>query len=86
MDHGLEAHGLEKGDLVRWRVAPGARWHTGKVSHLERDGSIAVTDAKGHARSLVAERLEVSTGGPRGGRVWEPVPRRAVRPDQLRLI
>jgi len=86
LDRGLEAHRLEKGDLVRWRLGAGSRWRTGKVSHLERDGSIAVTDANGHARSFVAERLEVSTGGPRGGRVWESVTCRATRPGQLRLI
>jgi hypothetical protein len=78
--------GLKKGDVVRWRQAEGARWHTGRVSHVERDGSIAVTDGKGRARSLLPTRLELSCEGPRGGHTWEAVASRATRPDQLRLI
>jgi hypothetical protein len=56
------------------------------VSHRERDGSIAVTDTRGLARSLAVDCLEVSCVGPRGGRTWEAVTERAIRSEQLRLI
>jgi hypothetical protein len=78
--------GLKRGDLVRWRQADGARFRTGRVTHRERDGSVAVTDARGLARSLTVDRLEVSCAGPRGGQGWEAVAERAGRTEQLRLI
>jgi hypothetical protein len=56
------------------------------VSHRERDGSVAVTDTRGLARSLAVDRLEVSCLGPRGGRAWEAVAERAVRSEQLKLM
>jgi hypothetical protein len=83
---GLAPLGLKSGDRVRWRQGGGAKWRIGRVSHRERDGSVGVTDDKGLQRSFVVERLEVSTRGPRGGRVWEPLAARANRVEQLRLI
>ena len=56
------------------------------VSHRERDGSIAVTDGRGLARSLAVERVEVACAGPRGASRWEPLVERAARCEQLRLL
>jgi hypothetical protein len=83
---GLNILGLREGETVRWRPHPGARWHTGKVTHRERDGSVAVTDGNGLARSLKVDRLEVGCDGPRGGRSWEPLVDRVSRTEQLRLL
>ena len=56
------------------------------MTHRERDGSVAVTDGKGLARSLAVDCLEVSCAGPRGGRAWEALTDRAARAEQLRLL
>jgi hypothetical protein len=77
--------GLARGDRVRWRERPGARWSEGKVVGRERDGSVGVRAGNGASRALVAERLEVRGRGPRGGHVWEPVAERAARTEQLPL-
>jgi hypothetical protein len=56
------------------------------VNHRERDGSIAVTDRRGAARSLPVDRLQVACSGPRGAAAWEPLAERAMRSEQLRLL
>ncbi len=86
MPDGLAILGLQPGEPVRWRSTVGSRWRTGRVTHRERDGSVAVTDARGLARSLAVERLEVRCAGPRGGAGWEPLVVRASRTEQLRLL
>ena len=86
MSEGLTILGLGEGETVRWKTGPGGRWHTGRVSHRERDGSIGVVDGRGLARSLAVERLEVACHGPRGARTWEPLVERAARTEQLRLL
>jgi hypothetical protein len=83
---GLDILGLTPGDPVRWRAAGGARWHNGRVAKRERDGSIGVVDARGSARSLAVERLEVLCPGPRGGTGWESLAERAARCEQLKLL
>jgi hypothetical protein len=75
--------GLRPGDRVRWRRRDGGSWHEGTVERRERDGSIGVRDAQGAARALPLERLQVRGTGPRGGAVWEAVPDRAARDEQL---
>ncbi|MHB1930979.1 MAG: hypothetical protein ACYCUG_16430 [Acidimicrobiales bacterium] len=86
LDAGLAILGLRAGEGVRWR-APGHRgWRSGTVSGRERDGSVAVRDDRGAARSLPVEGIEVSVTGPRGGRRWEPLTARAARSEQLRLF
>ena len=82
----LRALGLAPGDRVRWRDRPGGRWREGRVVGRERDGSVAVRDGRGASRALRHERLEVRTEGPRGGTVWDPVPDRAARTEQLGLF
>jgi hypothetical protein len=85
-DSALVAVGLRPGDLVRWRRADGDRWREGTVERVERDGSIGLRDAKGAARAIALERLEVRTRGPRGGVQWDPVAVRAERDEQLELF
>lgn len=86
MSDGLAILGLQAGETVRWRTGGGSRWHTGRVVHRERDGSVGVTDSRGSFRSLAVDRLEVRCDGPRGGRGWEPLAERAARNEQLRLL
>lgn len=83
---GLGILGLAPGEPVRFRRAAGGRWHAGKVARRERDGSVGVTDAKGAARAMPVERIEVRCRGPRGGPGWEPLTERAARSEQLRLL
>ncbi|QYG92099.1 hypothetical protein HC251_06360 [Iamia sp. SCSIO 61187] len=78
--------GLHVGDVVRFRPRPSARWQEATVERRERDGSIGVRDAKGAARALPLDRLEVPTAGPRGARTWEPLTERAERDVQLDLF
>ena len=75
--------GLRPGDRVRYRRREGGSWDEAKVERRERDGSIGVRDAKGAARAIPIDRLELRTTGPRGGAVWEPVARRMARDEQL---
>jgi hypothetical protein len=83
---GLAAVGAHLGEDVRWQDRTGGRWQEGSVSHREADGSVAVVDGEGRARSLLAERLQVRSRGTRGGRRWEPLPVRAARGEQLCLF
>jgi hypothetical protein len=77
--------GLVVGDRVRWRDRRSSRWREGRVLGRERDGSVGVRDGRGASRALLPDRLEVRDRGPRGGVVWEPVPERAARTEQLGL-
>jgi hypothetical protein len=81
----LLALGLAPDDRVRWRDRRSSRWREGRVVGRERDGSVGVRDDRGASRALLPERLEVRGRGPRGGVVWEPVPERAARTEQLDL-
>ncbi len=85
-DAGLAALGLRPGDRVRFRRRDGSRWHEAAVERVERDGSIGLRDAKGAARALPLDRLEVRTTGPRGATTWEPCSERAARTEQMRLL
>lgn len=81
----LRPLGIAPGDRVRWRDRRGTRWREGHVVARERDGSVGVRDARGASRALRVDRLEVRDRGPRGGIVWEPLPERAARTEQLGL-
>jgi hypothetical protein len=82
-DSALLAVGLRPGDRVRHRRPNGGSWEEGRVERRERDGSVGVRDAKGAARAIPVDRLQVRTTGPRGGAVWEAVTERAGRDEQL---
>jgi hypothetical protein len=81
----LQPLGLQAGDRVRWRDRSSSRWREGRVVGRERDGSVGVRDGRGASRALRPDRLEVRDRGPRGGVIWEPVPERAARTEQLGL-
>jgi hypothetical protein len=86
----LAALGLEVGETVRFRRADRSRWQPGKVSRLERDGSIGITDTNGAARAVPLAHVQVEerTRRRRGGATprWEPLADRAGRTEQLRLL
>jgi hypothetical protein len=84
---GVEALGLRVGDRVRFKPLGGGlrRWTEGVVVGREKDGSVSVRDAKGAARAVRAERLEVRRSRRRGGYAWESVAERAARVEQLAL-
>jgi hypothetical protein len=81
----LQAIGLERGELVRFRRHDRARWQDGTVSRLERDGSLRITDADGGARTVPLALVQVRAKGTRGGPRWEPLADRAGRAVQLTL-
>lgn len=78
--------GLRPGEKVRFRRSDAGRWQHATVERLERDGSLGLRDGKGASRSIPPELVEVATTGPRGAAGWEPVPERAARVEQLRLL
>jgi len=82
----LTALGLAPGMTVRFRRPGGTRWRSGTVERVEKDGSLGLRDAKGAARAIPLELVEVATVGPRGARTWEPALERAARTEQLRLL
>lgn len=82
----LEDLNLCVGDIVRFRRTSGTAWHEAKVVGVERDGSVALRDEKGAARSIAPERLEVRVRSRRGARGWEPVADHARRTTQLSLF
>lgn len=82
---GLVDVGLRVGDRVRFRRVTGGRWHEGIVKGRERDGSIALHDLRGAARSIPIERLEVRRPGPRGSQTWRSVAELAADVEQLGL-
>jgi hypothetical protein len=75
--------GLRVGDRVRFRRSEGGTWREAVVERRERDGSVGVRDDRGAARAIPVERLQVRGTGPRGGAVWEALPDRADRDEQL---
>lgn len=81
----LATLGLVVGDRVRWRDRPNARPREGTVTGRERDGSVAVRDARGASRALRVERLELAVRGPRGGQGWESLAARAASEQQMPL-
>lgn len=83
---GLAELGLARGAPVRFRRRAGERWHDAVVERRERDGSVGLRDAKGAARAIAVELIEVRRRGPRGGTVWEPLTDVAAEPEQRRLL
>ena len=85
-DPRLAELGLAPGDRVRFRRRETERWKEAVVVSRERDGGVGLRDAKGAARAIAIDKIEVHTRGPRGGTVWEPLPERAARAEQMRLL
>lgn len=67
----LADHGLHPGDEVRFRRS-GARWRTGHVTGVNKDGSLTIHDGS-RLRAIPPDCVEVPARGPRGGRVWHPL-------------
>jgi hypothetical protein len=82
----LESLGLAPGLAVRFRRGDSGRWLRATVERVERDGSLGLRDAKGAARAIPLELVEVATVGPRGAKAWESVLERAARTEQLKLL
>lgn len=85
-DSRLAELGIAVGDRVRFRRSSGERWKEAIVVRRERDGGVGLRDPKGAARAIAVELIEVRTRGPRGGVVWEPLPERAARTEQMKLL
>ena len=83
----VEQLGLRAGDRVRFKPLGGGprHWNEGVVMGIEKDGSVAVRDAKGAWRAVRPGRLEVRRARRRGGHRWESVSERAARIEQLAL-
>jgi hypothetical protein len=78
----LAAVGLRPGEQVRFRRVDRARWQSGTVHRIERDGTLRVTDVDGSARTVPFAHIQVRA---RAGR-WEPLADRAARAVQLTLL
>lgn len=82
----LDDLNLRAGDRVRFQRTSGSAWLEAKVVGVERDGSVALRDAKGAARSIAPHRLEVQVRSRRGALSWVPVLEHASRTTQLTLF
>lgn len=82
----LAAIGLSAGQSVRFRKIAGGHWLTGSLTGIEADGSLAITDERGRARSIPLDQVEVRGVGPRGGVAWESAAAIASRDEQLHLF
>ena len=78
--------GLRVGERVRFVQPDRARWQTGVVKKIERDGSIGIVDAKGASRAVRPEHVEVRRTTRRGAKAWEPLLDRAAHTEQLNLL
>lgn len=82
----LATLGLAYHQQIRFRRDAGARWHTGTALRREDDGSLGLIDERGRQRSIPIADVEVAMSGPRGGRIWVPLPRVADAGEQLGLF
>ena len=78
--------GLRPGEAGRFRRAERGRPVVGRIVGIETDGSIALRDPDGSARSLRPERVEIRRPGPRGRLRWQVVSDVAVTWEQLELF
>lgn len=85
-DTWLLSLGLRPGAEIRFRREPGERWLPGKVMGREADGSVDLRDARGRSRAIPVGQIEVAERGPRGGRIWTPLPDIVARTEQLDLF
>jgi len=78
--------GLRSGEAIRFRRNDKGRYIVGRVEGVETDGSVAVRDPDGSARSLRAERLEIRRPGAGGRLRWRVVSDVAITWEQLELF
>lgn len=82
----LERLGLRPREVVRFKRNDRGRYVIGKVEGIETDGSIALRDPDGSARSLRPERVEIRRPGPKGRLKWQLVSDVAITWEQLELF
>ena len=82
----LARFGLRRGEAIRFKRNDRGRYVVGKVEGVEIDGSVALRDADGSARSLRAERVEIRRPGPHGRLRWQIVSEVAITWEQLELF
>lgn len=82
----LDDLGLHVGEAVRFRRPGRARWQPAVVLGVEADGSVGLRDEKGAWRAVPAAHVEVRHVGARGAKLWEPLPERVARTEQLKLL
>ncbi|WP_040492846.1 hypothetical protein [Ilumatobacter nonamiensis] len=78
--------GLRPGEAIRFKRNDKGRYIIGKVEGVETDGSVALRDPDGSARSLRAERVEIRRPGPFGRLRWQLVSEVAITWEQLELF
>lgn len=78
--------GLRPSEAIRFKRNNTGRYIVGKVEGIEVDGSIALRDPDGSARSLRAERVEIRRPGPHGRLKWQLVSDVAITWEQLELF
>ncbi|MGA9276726.1 hypothetical protein [Ilumatobacter sp.] len=78
--------GLRPGEAIRFKRNDKGRYIVGKVEGVETDGSVALRDPDGSARSLRAERVEIRRPGPYGRLRWQVVSDVAITWEQLELF
>lgn len=78
--------GVRPGEQVRFKRPDRARWQLGRATGVEKDGSLAISDAKGASRAVPLQQVEVQLVTPRGAKRWEPLIDRASRTEQLKLL
>jgi len=78
--------GLRLGEAIRFKRNGKGRYIVGKVEGVEVDGSVALRDPDGSARSLRAERVEIRRPGPFGRLRWQVVSNVAITWEQLELF
>ncbi len=78
--------GLRPGEAIRFRRNGKGRYVVGRVEGVETDGSVAVRDPDGSARSLRAERLEIRRPGAGGRLRWRVMSDVAITWEQLELF
>jgi hypothetical protein len=78
--------GLRLGEPIRFRRTERSRWIVGKVAGVEIDGSVALRDPDGSARSIRPESVQVRRPGSRGRLTWQVVSDVAITWEQLELF
>ena len=78
--------GLRPAEAIRFKRNDKGRYIVGKVEGIEIDGSIALRDPDGSARSLRAERVEIRRPGTHGRLRWQFVSDVAITWEQLELF
>ena len=73
------------GDRVHFRRRANGRWHEGTVQRRERDGSIALHDRRGAARSIPSIGSRCCAPSRRGRSTWRSVAALASADEQLGL-